>query len=108
MFSITWNRQDPVLYFRLSFKTSGLAAGDRQDPWRNGRYLAGWGEAHPATCNIEHEQVRNRRRKGVVFGKWRGLRRMAVRNILRLAVTDGLAVHSADGSRRCSALHSFP
>src|ERR1035441_702056 len=98
MFSITWNRQDPGGELPPFVQNSGFGGGRPPGSWRNGTSLAGCGEERPATCNIEHELVRNRRRKAGVFGKRRGFRRMAVRNILRLAVTDGLAVHSADGA----------
>jgi hypothetical protein len=91
MFSITRNRQDPGGELTPFVQNSGFGGEQPPGSWRNGRFLAGWGEEHPSTCNIEHELVRNRRRKGGVFAKWRGLRRMAVRNIVRLAVTGALS-----------------
>ena len=48
------------------------------------------GGEHPSTCNIEHAAGAKRGLKDGVFGKWRGLRRMAARNILRLGVTGAL------------------
>jgi hypothetical protein len=56
MFSITWNRQDPGGELPPFVQNSGFGGGQPPGSWRNGRYLAGWGEEHPSTCNIEHER----------------------------------------------------